>query len=89
MLKFGSKRRRTRAEVLADKAAAKAKDLEIQEKLAELEELKKEKLLAALDKPQYKVAAGALDMLIKRGVLAVDAEGTVGAVPNHQLNQKD
>ena len=81
MLKIGSKRRRTKAEIKAEKEETVRKELEIQQKLAAADQMQAQ-FLALQDQAQNN--QNAHDILcdfLKKGVLVKDSEGNVLPAP--------
>ena len=67
MLKIGIKRRRTKAQIEQDKEEVILRDLDQQEKMAELEDLRKRILEAELIANTNKAAATLLSNMITNG----------------------
>ena len=77
MLKVGSKRRRTKAQVKADKEAAANKDVQDAQTIAELAQLRARVQGLAPEANQGKAASSLLSQLISAGHVEQDSEQTI------------
>ena len=69
MLKESSKRRRTQAQIKADKEAAAQKDAEAMAKAAELEQLKQQVLQLQQENQTGKIASSLMSQFIESGLV--------------------
>ena len=77
MLKIGIKRRRTKAQIEQDKEEVILRDLDQQEKMAELEDLRKRIQEAELIANTNKAAATLLSNMITNGTAKQTSEGSI------------
>jgi len=77
MLKAGSKRRRTTAEIKAEKEAALLKEQEIQAKLAQYDAMKAKAEALEAKIGEHEGAALIVNDLVARGLAVVDNEGRI------------